>query len=137
MLTYYLRTSVNYGVFKRDCIFFKSVTMVQIFYLLLEPVYTGQVTLALFPDTQSLLQLSAGITAIISGYLISTLASISLGLDGTYFGIELGHVKANYQFVKEFPYNIFPHPMILGQVVALLGWYPVVYFPVYFTQVFS
>jgi hypothetical protein len=32
------------------------------------------------------------------------------------FGIELGFVKADYQFVKVFPYNVFPHPMILGQV---------------------
>jgi hypothetical protein len=33
------------------------------------------------------------------------------------FGIELGFVKANYCFVKAFPYNIgLPHPMITGQV---------------------
>jgi hypothetical protein len=37
------------------------------------------------------------------------------------FGIELGFVKANYLFVKRFPYNLIPHPMILGQVFALVG----------------
>ena len=44
-----------------------------------------------------------------------------MGVDGTYFGIELGVVKADYKFVTKFPYNVLPHPMILGQVVALLG----------------
>ena len=43
-------------------------------------------------------------------------------LTGTYFGIELGVVKADYKFVTKFPYNVLPHPMILGQVVALLGY---------------
>ena len=38
-----------------------------------------------------------------------------------YFGIELGVVEADYKFVTKFPYNVLPHPMILGQVVALFG----------------
>jgi hypothetical protein len=46
-------------------------------------------------------------------------------MDGTYFGIELGRVKADYGFVKSFPYNIIPHPMIVGQVVALLAMYSI------------
>ena len=40
------------------------------------------------------------------------------------FGIELGFVKAEYNFVKEFPYNIgLPHPMITGQVCASIKAY--------------
>merc|ERR1711937_981537 len=58
---------------------------------------------------------------IIAGYFVSLCATAALGVDGTYFGIELGVVKADYKFVTKFPYNVLPHPMILGQVVALLG----------------
>lgn len=52
---------------------------------------------------------------------MSIAATQALGVDGTYFGIELGFVKADYRFVKSFPYNTLPHPMILSQIVALLG----------------
>ena len=41
------------------------------------------------------------------------------------FGIELGFVEADYNFVKSFPYNVLPHPMILSQVLALLGFFKV------------
>ena len=44
-----------------------------------------------------------------------------LGVDGTYFGIELGFVQASKHYVQRFPYGVIPHPMILSQCVALLG----------------
>ena len=52
---------------------------------------------------------------------LSLLSSLSFFLPSADFGIELGFVEADYQFVKGFPYNCLPHPMILGQVLALLG----------------
>lgn len=55
------------------------------------------------------------------GYYVSAMATKALGFEGTYFGIELGFVKADYKFVKVWPYNTYPHPMILGQVVAMVA----------------
>ena len=52
---------------------------------------------------------------IMGGHFVS-LCATALGVDGTYFGIELGVVKAD-KFVTKFPYNVLPHP-VLGQVVA-------------------
>ena len=46
----------------------------------------------------------------------------ALGVDGTYFGIELGVVKADYKFVTKFPYNVLPHPMILGDPAEIQQW---------------
>ena len=42
-----------------------------------------------------------------------------LGTDGCYFGIELGYVNKNKNYVSKFPYGYIPHPMILSQCIAL------------------
>ena len=41
---------------------------------------------------------------------------MQLGMVRTYFGSELGFVKPKW--VSGFPYNVIPHPMIVGQLVA-------------------
>jgi hypothetical protein len=46
---------------------------------------------------------------------------MALGIDKTYFGVELGYVNPNAYFVSTFPYNIIPHPMIVGQLIGLCG----------------
>ena len=102
--TYYIRKNVNYGIFKRDVLFFKSVALLQIAHMVFSDLFSSSSVNFL------------GLAIIIVGYSISMAATAALGVDGTYFGIELGFVKANYQFVKSFPYNVIPHPMILGQV---------------------
>ena len=46
---------------------------------------------------------------LIGGYGLSIAATSALGLDQTYFGVELGAVEPN--FVSGFPYNVVPHPV--------------------------
>eukprot|EP00960_Hanusia_phi_P077987 768765-Hanusia_phi.AAC.4 len=90
---------------------------------------------------------------IFGGYALSiytTFQNRQLGVDGTYFGIELGYVKvrrgtveggsgrrkksgtearaegllslqASKHYVQKFPYGVIPHPMILSQCVAMIG----------------
>uniref|UniRef100_A0A7S2DDC3 phosphatidyl-N-methylethanolamine N-methyltransferase n=1 Tax=Octactis speculum TaxID=3111310 RepID=A0A7S2DDC3_9STRA len=112
---YYWRTArdkESYAAWKRDVLLFKTVALCNLGYIYLKPyVLNG---FSGFPDIISLAMIAVG-------YYISIAATQALGIDGTYFGIELGHVKAEYTFVKDFPYNVIPHPMILGQVFALLG----------------
>jgi len=62
-----------------------------------------------------------GLLMIAAGYTTSMLATARLGVDGTYFGIELGIVDKPKHFVQKFPYGTIPHPMVLSQIVALLG----------------
>jgi hypothetical protein len=47
------------------------------------------------------------------------LATRALGLDRTYFGVELGLVKPKW--ITTFPYGYIPHPMIVSQCLALAG----------------
>ncbi len=104
--TYYIRKDVDYETFKRDVFLFKCVALSQIAYIV-------------WKQRQYCNWLWC--VPIIIGYAISGLATNALGLDGTYFGIELGIVKADYNFVTTFPYNVIPHPMIVGQIVGLFG----------------
>ena len=66
--------------------------------------------------------IAAAVAVAVMGYYVSAAATAALGVQGTYFGIELGFVKdVDYGFVNRWPYSTFPHPMILGQVVAMLA----------------
>ena len=59
-------------------------------------------------------------TLIIIGSLLAYFAFRALGFYPTYFGVELGHLKAKR--ITSFPYNLnIPHPMIIGDILALLG----------------
>jgi len=40
-------------------------------------------------------------------------------MDRTYFGVELGLYEPKW--VSSFPYNVIPHPMIVGSILGLLG----------------
>lgn len=115
--TYYRRDDIAYGDFKRDAFLFKAISIGQLFYLYASPYIFGDTHV---PSS------SISIMLIVLGYFVSMAATRALGIDGTYFGIELGMIEADYGFVKTFPYNVLPHPMILGQVVALIGlnWVP-------------
>ena len=57
---------------------------------------------------------------IICGYGLSTAATVALGIDQTYFGWSSA-VEPN--FVHGFPYDVVPHPMIIGSMVGLLGFH--------------
>jgi len=112
--TYYVRSDVNYGLFKRDVLFFKGVMLLQMCRLVMLPYVDGRADIV--SDFNAV-----GFAMIVCGYAVSMAATAALGVDGTYFGIELGIVEADYGFVKSFPYNCIPHPMILSQVCALVG----------------
>ena len=114
---YYYRTArtiEKYNAWKRDVLMYKTLALSNLGYIYFSHyVRNGWEG---FPDL-----LSLGMIA--SGYFVSIAATNALGVDGTYFGIELGFVKADYCFVDAFPYNVLPHPMILSQVWALLGFF--------------
>lgn len=115
MYTYYDREGVAYGSFKRDALLYKSIALAQLFFIYAAP------KLGLLESSRDETLFGPDLILVVAGYAVSTAATVALGVDGTYFGIELGHVKADYRFVTQFPYNCIPHPMILGQCVAILG----------------
>lgn len=109
--TYYNRNDANFGTFKMDVLFFKSIAVAHITARYLYVLVSGTSASASVVGA-SLLMIAAGAT-------VSALATKALGIDGTYFGKELGIVDTPW--VTGFPYNVVPHPMIVGQLVAFLG----------------
>uniref|UniRef100_A0A7S0Z2X0 phosphatidyl-N-methylethanolamine N-methyltransferase n=1 Tax=Hemiselmis tepida TaxID=464990 RepID=A0A7S0Z2X0_9CRYP len=114
--TYYHRDNVAYTVFKRDVLIFKSLAVAQLCYHYAHALTAGFTAAPGELDT-------VGLAMIAGGYALSVYTTHQLGVDGTYFGIELGFVKKQKHFVQSFPYGVIPHPMILSQVVALLGFH--------------
>jgi len=116
---YYFRaakgSAERYKAWKRDVLLYKSISLSILFIIYFQP-YVAAYRGGLAPDLDLV-----SVAMVISGYCVSMAATNALGVDGTYFGIELGFVKADYGFVETFPYNTIPHPMILSQVLALLG----------------
>lgn len=58
----------------------------------------------------------------VGGNALAFLAYRALGDEGTFFGYEMGFVVGSGP-VTTFPFTYVPHPMILGDVTALLGLY--------------
>jgi protein-S-isoprenylcysteine O-methyltransferase Ste14 len=58
---------------------------------------------------------------IATGFGLSFSALLAIGVDATYFGIELGKLEYKDAWVVSFPYSLMKHPMIVGNVVGLLG----------------
>jgi len=107
--TFYIRRGVDFGSFKRDVLLFKTLALSQLFYHYLFPA-------------QEKFQFSAvSVGMILSGYGVSLLATKALGIDRTYFAAELGLVEPKW--ITAFPYGYIPHPMIVSQVWALLGFH--------------
>eukprot|EP00287_Rhodomonas_sp_CCMP768_P006572 CAMPEP_0196737946 /NCGR_PEP_ID=MMETSP1091-20130531/15505_1 /TAXON_ID=302021 /ORGANISM="Rhodomonas sp., Strain CCMP768" /LENGTH=672 /DNA_ID=CAMNT_0042081869 /DNA_START=35 /DNA_END=2053 /DNA_ORIENTATION=+ len=118
--TYYHREGVAYNVFKRDVFLFKILAVSQ---LVLHYFYAAT---SGFTQPVSVLGEQVGpvdLAMVLGGYGLSIYTTYQLGVDGTYFGIELGFVKAQKNYVQKFPYGVIPHPMILSQCVALCGLY--------------
>lgn len=53
------------------------------------------------------------------GYGLSVAATNALGIDRTYFAAELGLLEPKW--ITQFPYGYIPHPMIVSQIIALIG----------------
>lgn len=90
--TYYYRQDVDFGSFKRDVLLFKSIALIQIFFYYL------------FPDNAKFEVDVTSLAMIITGYGVSLAATEALGLDRTYFGVELGKCKSKW--ISKFPYGL-------------------------------
>ena len=117
--TYYYRSETDYGSFKRDVLMFKTLALTQLFLVYLFPEFMA--TTVFGCDFVPFSFDVVSILMIASGYLISVLATHALGIDRTYFGSELGF--CSYERTNQFPYGFIPHPMIVSQIWALLGFY--------------
>jgi hypothetical protein len=106
---YYYRSSINYNKFKRDVIFYKFLSLAQLYSL-----YTST-----FTSFSCVYNNILSIIIIISSNILSGYSAYLLGTDGCYFGIELGYVNKNKNYVSKFPYGYIPHPMILSQCISL------------------
>jgi hypothetical protein len=99
---------VSAGRFRRDAFLYKSCAMLWLGYY-----YTDKFNIYTFtPD-----YLSLAVAA--TGFAISSLAMKALGMDATYFGVELDIAKPRW--ITDFPYGVIPHPMIVGQIIGILG----------------
>jgi hypothetical protein len=135
ILTYYTRWPTGdrskYEEFMMLVFGFKVLALVQLACISLAlvfdaPPYSIPSSFVVSPALSPLLVLVA--VALASyGYFVSAAATKALGIEGTYFGIELGFVKADYEFVQAWPYNAYPHPMITGQVFAMAALHFVVF----------
>lgn len=112
--TFYIRRGIDFGSFKRDVLLFKSIALAQLIYHYL------------FPSTQVFQLDFVSLAMIVTGYTISSLATLAIGVDRTYFAAELGLVPMKW--INRFPYGYIPHPMIMSQVFALLGFYKAAHF---------
>jgi hypothetical protein len=97
---------VSFEAFKRDVLLFKSLALAQLGYFYFQHL-----------DWHALDVVSLGM--IVAGYTLSVLATNALGLDRTYFGVELGICEPKW--ITAFPYGVIPHPMIVSQILALGG----------------
>jgi len=106
----YRTPPVAHGYLMRDCKFYKTLALMHLSKCILPLVQLPR-------DVP-------GVALAFSGFTITILATMQLGMVGTYFGSELAFIKPKW--VSGFPYNTIPHPMIVGQLFAyssiLLWW---------------
>ncbi|CAN0575056.1 unnamed protein product, partial [Ectocarpus sp. 12 AP-2014] len=127
--TYFHRGSdLDFGRFKLDALFFKVVALSHVAWHYVAAVLA---TLGSKAEVEGVSGSGGGggggfdaivavsLALIIAGSTVSTLASRALGVDGTYFGPELG--VCEIKWVTAFPYSCVPHPMIVGQLLAFAG----------------
>lgn len=101
--TFANRENVAYGKFVRNVVLFKGLALTQL------------VACYLYYFEWNLLSLAM----IVGGFGIAGIACARLGKERTYFGVELGRCAPTK--VQSFPYNVLPHPMILGSMIGLVG----------------
>jgi hypothetical protein len=101
---------VALGVLMRDAKLYKTIAL----------MHLGRRLLPLMEFPRD----APGVALAVAGFMITILATAQLGMVRTYFGSELGFVKPSW--IKGFPYNTIPHPMIVGQLFAyssILYWW--------------
>lgn len=106
---YYYHSSIDYNKFKRYVIFYKFLSLAQLYSLYIST----------FTSFSCVYNNLLSIIIIISINILSGYSAYLLGKDGCYFGIELGYICKNKNYISKFPYGYIPHPMILSQCIAL------------------
>jgi len=94
--------SVPLRVFKRDAVLLKIVAMAALAWAYLSAT----------PDPVSL-------AVVVAGFLLNIQAAALLGSERTYYGVEIGGMKA--ETVTRFPYSLTAHPMLYGNMTAFAG----------------
>ena len=107
LAVFHYREGIDFGRFKRDALLFRTVAHAQLLGLWSFTALTSGFS-----------WLSLGL--ILGGYGLASAATVALGLDRTYFGVELGQVEPKR--ITRFPYSFMREPMIIGTLVALLGY---------------
>lgn len=105
MAVYYTREDVAFKTFQRRAMFWKALAGAQLAYIYAS---TGQI------DPLSLALITGGLA-------LSAAAARVLGMERTYFAAELGLCEP--LTLRRFPYNVIRHPMIVGNIIALAGFY--------------
>lgn len=105
MAVYYTRKDVAFYTFKRRAMFYKGLAVTQLVYLYLRCARVDPLSLFL----------------IALGVALSGSAARVLGMERTYFAAELGLCEPLR--LRRFPYSLLKHPMIVGNVIALSGFY--------------
>jgi protein-S-isoprenylcysteine O-methyltransferase Ste14 len=100
-LAYYFG-AVSQGVFKRDAVLMKSVSLVLL----------GSVYLAAPWSFASLCVVGLG-------FMLNGVAARVLGADRTYYGYEVANLPP--QRITAFPYSWVSHPMLVGNIAAFGG----------------
>ncbi|KAI8916245.1 hypothetical protein EDD86DRAFT_198110 [Gorgonomyces haynaldii] len=96
---------IPFEAFKKTVMFYKGVAF---YHLISNYILT----------LKSIDLISLGMIA--CGFGLSGAAAGAIGLDQTYFGVELRKVKPSAR-VTSFPYNLTAHPMIIGNIIGLFG----------------
>jgi len=115
--TYHARADkdgIAFGLFKRDAVLYKTFALAQAGGMFLSRVFAGEGGFARA-------DVALALALMVCGFGLSTLATAALGVDRTYFGWEVGAIRG--EFVQKFPYGTIPHPMILGSMLAWLGFH--------------
>lgn len=89
--TFYVRKGIDFGSFKRDVLLFKTIALLQLFYHYF------------FPSTTPFVFDPISVAMIVTGYVVSMLATNAIGIDRTYFAAELGLVEPKW--INQFPYG--------------------------------
>lgn len=105
--TFRERNPISFGTFRRNAIFFKTVSLVSLFL-----VYSYSIVNQPLSPT-----VVGSLATVIAGFALATYATCVLGVARTYFSAELGFDQP--QRVTRFPYRVIPHPMIIGASVAI------------------
>jgi len=101
--TFAERGRVAFGRFRRNVIFFKTLSLAQLAACYLYFFEFNPLSLAL----------------IVTGFGLAAFAYRALGPERTFFGVELGFCPPRR--VTAFPYNLVPHPMVVGAMIGLVG----------------